>query len=159
MRIRDALESDSDAIAAKTDRPRSVVIDTIHERSVRVAVTNVDEEGSQKGESEEDLETEQFERNTGKDEVVGFIAFDAREKTVHVSDFGGDDAVVRRLLDVPRRFAIQEGMDLEVVVPVDDDDDRVMVAEMGFEAIGSGPRFGGQETTRYRIEADGLDKT
>ncbi|GAB3708266.1 hypothetical protein [Halorubrum pallidum] len=150
MRIRDALESDGDAIAAATDRPRSVVIDTIHERSVRVAVTDPMGEGHRV-----DSGTEQFERRSDEGDVIGFVAFDASGNTVHVSDFAGDEAAVRRLLDEPRRFATRESMSLEVVVPVDDDV-RSVVSEMGFEAVGSGPRFAGRETARYRIEADDL---
>jgi hypothetical protein len=150
MRIRDALESDRDAIAAATDRPQSVVVDTIHDRSVRVAVVEPDGELSGDG-----VTSTSSERDGGGDEVIGFIAFDARGDTVHVSDFAGDDAVVSRLLDAPHRFASREKMALEVVVPIDDD--REMLSEIGFETVGSGPRFGGRETTRYRIEADDLD--
>jgi len=157
MRIRDALEADSGAIAAATDRPRSVVIDTIHERSVRVAVAETDEEwsGSDGDRWEEHGGPKEIESDAGGDRVIGFVAFDARGDTVHVSDFAGENAVVRRLLDTPLRFAARERMSLEVVVPTDDD--RPVLSEMGFEAIGSGPRFRGRETTRYRIDADDVD--
>jgi len=157
MRIRDAVEADSGAIAAATGRPRSVVIDTIHDRSVRVAVAEPDDEwsesdGDRRGQHDG---PEQVENGGSEDHVIGFVAFDARGDTVHVSDFDGDDEAVRRLLDAPLRFAAREKMALEIVVPTDDD--RQAVSEMGFEAVGSGPRFRGRETTRYRIEADDLD--
>jgi len=42
MRIRDALESDAEALATATDRPRGVVKNMIHDRSVRVAVTGTE---------------------------------------------------------------------------------------------------------------------
>ncbi|WP_049984009.1 hypothetical protein [Halorubrum sp. BV1] len=171
MRIRDAVEADSEAIAAATGRPRSVVIDTIHDRSVRVAVAEPkgeqlksDGESSESdGESSESNDDrrgqhdspKEVENGGGGDRVIGFVAFDARGNTVHVSDFDGDDGVVRRLLEFPRRFAAREKMALEVVVP--NDHDRQALSEMGFEAIGSGPRFRGKETTRYRIEADDVD--
>ncbi|KDS92037.2 hypothetical protein FK85_09890 [Halorubrum saccharovorum] len=132
MRIRDALESDAEALATVTDRPREVVRNTIHDRSVRVAVEE-DEEG-----------------------VLGFVAFDVRDGTVHVTDFDGSGSTIERLFEEPRRFARREGMGVEVVVPNDEETSDVIEAS-GFTASGSGPRFEGRRTTRYRIEFEELD--
>jgi hypothetical protein len=132
MQIRDAVESDAEALAAATDRPREVVTNMVHARSVRVAVGD-DGEG-----------------------VVGFVAFDVRDDTVHVTDFDGEGSTIERLFEEPRRFARREGMGVEVVVPTDD---RVsgVIEELGFAAAGRGPRFEGRPTTRYRIEFEALD--
>ncbi len=134
MRVRDALESDADPIAAVTGRPAAVVVDTIHDRSVRVAVRN---EGTETDET-----------------VEGFVAFDVRSETVHVTDFGGSKPAIGRLFEEPKRFADRERMDVEVVV-ADDDESRVeSVEEAGFVAVGAGPRFDGRETARFRLEID-----
>ena len=132
MRIRDALESDAEALAAATDRPREVVTNMVHDRSVRVAV-----------------------RDDGE-EVVGFVAFDVRDDTVHVTDFDGDGKTIERLFEEPRRFARREEMGVEVVVPTDDGVSEE-IERLGFERAGRGPRFEGRPTTRYRIEFEALD--
>lgn len=131
MWIRDALESDADAVAELAGRPRDVVLDVIHDRSVYVAV---------EGSADED--------------VIGFLAFDVRSGTVHVTDFGGKKRAIERLFDEPHRFGAREGMDVEVIVP-DADERRIeSVEEVGFVAVEAGPRFDGQETTRFRLEID-----
>ncbi|PAU83774.1 hypothetical protein CK500_09725 [Halorubrum salipaludis] len=136
MRIRDALESDAEALATATDRPRGVVKDMIHDRSVRVAVAGSgDDDGAA---------------------VTGFVAFDARGETVHVTDFDGDDEAIRRLFEEPRRFARREGMGVEAVVPNDERTGEILEGS-GFERGGPGPRFEGRRTTRYVIDPDDLD--
>jgi len=139
MRIRDALESDAEALATATDRPRGVVNDMIHDRSVRVAVA-----GDGKGDGDDAA-------------VTGFVAFDVRGETVHVTDFDGDEAVIRRLFEEPRRFARREGMSVEAVVP-DDERAGAILEDAGFEPSGSGPRFEGRRTTRYVIDSADLDR-
>lgn len=146
MRIRDALESDADALAAVIDRPRGVMVDMIHDRSVRVAVPESESEGDATAETAEHKET-------AEPRVNGFIAFDVHGTTVHVTDFGGGEAAVRRLFEEPQRFADRESMDVEVVVPDDEGDDAI-VESVGFEPVGSGPKFDGRTTTRYRIESE-----
>ena len=85
------------------------------------------------------------------DVVVGFLAFDAGSEVVHVTDFGGAEEAVQRLFEEPCRFAERERMDVDVVVP-DDDEDRIrMVESAGFEPDGNGPRFDGRDTTRFRL--------
>ncbi|GAB7009804.1 hypothetical protein [Halorubrum trueperi] len=140
MRIRDALESDADALAAVIDRPRGVVVDMIHDRSVRVAVSDVDR----------GVDTDADEPS-----VAGFLAFDVRGRTVHVTDFGGDEPAVQRLFEEPRRFASGESMAVEAVVPNDEDIGEI-VESVGFNSVGAGPRFADRETTRYRIESEKL---
>ncbi|EMA68507.1 hypothetical protein [Halorubrum kocurii] len=141
MRIRDALESDVEALATATDRPRGVVNDMIHDRSVRVAVAG-DGEGDGDGDNAV---------------VTGFVAFDVRGETVHVTDFDGDEAVIRRLFEEPRRFARREGMSVEAVVP-NDERAGAILEDAGFERSGPGPRFEGRRTTRYVIDSADLDR-
>lgn len=140
MWIRDALESDANALAELAGRPRDVVLDLIHDRSVRVAVDG-----------------ESGEEPSDDDDVIGFIAFDARSGTVHVTDFGGETRATSRLFEEPRRFGAREGLDIEVVVP-DGDDRRIeTVEDAGFVSVGEGPRFDGRRTTRFRLTIDGED--
>ncbi|WP_435097867.1 hypothetical protein [Halorubrum sp. N11] len=136
MRIRDALESDAEALAMATDRPRGVVKDMIHDRSVRVAVAG-DEADSGDG---------------GNASVAGFVAFDVRDETVHVTDFDGDDEAIRLLFEEPRRFARREGMGVEAVVPNDERTGDIL-ENAGFESAGPGPRFEGRQTTQYVIDS------
>jgi hypothetical protein len=163
MRIRDALESDAEALATATDRPREVVLNMIHDRSVRVAVGDEDDDGYSANGGDGTIENGEGddEDGEGDDEdderaVRGFVAFDVRDDTVHVTDFDGDPATVERLFEEPRRFARREEMGVEVVVPNDEDTSGVIEAS-GFAAAGRGPRFEGRRTTRYRIEAGELD--
>jgi hypothetical protein len=141
MRIRDALESDAEALATATDRPRGVVKNMIHDRSVRVAVTG---DGEDSGDDD-------------KSAVTGFIAFDVRGKTVHVTDFDGDEQAIRRLFEEPRRFARREGMSVEAVIP-NDEQTGAILEDAGFEQSGTGPRFEGRRTTRYVIDSAELDR-
>ena len=146
MRIRDALESDAEALSAVIGRPEDVVRNMIHDRSVRVAVEERDD-GEKSGDSD----------GAEAEEVVGFVAFDVRDGTVHVTDFDGNGSTIERLFEEPRRFARREGMGVEVVVPNDEDTSDVIEAS-GFAAAGRGPRFEGRRTTRYRIEYEELDE-
>ena len=141
MRIRDALESDAEALATATDRPRGVVKNMIHDRSVRVAVA-----GDGEGDGDSDNAA-----------VTGFVAFDVRGETVHVTDFDGEETVIRRLFEEPRRFARREGMSVEAVVP-NDERTGAILEDAGFERSGSGPRFEGRRTTRYVIDSGDLEE-
>ncbi|MES3161791.1 MAG: hypothetical protein PPP55_09515 [Halorubrum sp.] len=148
MRIRDALESDAAALAELTGRPRDVVRNLVHERSVRVAVGGSEPVGTNGNEPE----TRSIDDGESGDDLVGFVAFDVRSGTVHITDFDGKASAVRRLLEEPRRFAKREGMNVEAIVP-DGERDRIKAVEdAGFEAVGRGPRFDGRETTRFRLE-------
>jgi len=151
MRVRDAVEADAGALASMTERPEDVVVDMIHDRSVRVAV---EETASTEGATDERA-VSAGDPSVGEDTqpgtVVGFVAFDVRDGTVHVTTFGGDGTAVRRLLDEPVRFARREGMSVEAVVPVDEAISET-VGAAGFDAVGSGPHIDGAPTRRYRYD-------
>ena len=86
MRIRDALESDAEALATATDRPQDVVRDMIHDRSVRVATDDTE------------------------DDVSGFVAFDVRGETIRFpGDLRADAKVTRyaKLLDTDGEVAVR----------------------------------------------------
>ena len=129
MDIRDAVEADADRMASLTGSPTDVMRNLVHDRTVRVA----DE----------------------ADEVEGFVSFDAQDETVHVTQLEGDPELGERLLADPRRFAAQEGMSVELLVPEDDQDARAAAERAAFDEYGPGPRFEGTRTTRYRWEPDG----
>jgi hypothetical protein len=154
MRIRDALESDAEPLATVIGRPEDVVRNMIHDRSVRVAVADDDGDPDSGGGNPDG--TDGGGRGAGDAGVLGFVAFDVRDGTVHVTDFDGNGSTVERLFDEPRRFARREEMGVEVVVPNDEDVSDVIEAS-GFTAAGRGPRFEGQRTTRYRIAFEDLD--
>ncbi|MGQ3330030.1 hypothetical protein [Halorubrum sp. FL23] len=155
MRIRDALESDAEALATAADLPRGVVKDMIHDRSVRVAIVGNGESGDSG--DERGTEREEVADDTEDSTVTGFVAFDARGETVHVTDFDGDEEAIRRLFEEPRRFARREEMGVEAVVP-DDERTGEILEEAGFESAGPGPRFEGRLTTRYVIDSADLDR-
>ena len=173
MRIRDALESDADALATAIDRPRDVVRNMIHDRSVRVAVEDGRDEsdgggadggddgadggddGADGGDDRDESDGSGADGGDGEETVRGFVAFDVRGDTVHVTDFDGSGSTVERLFEEPRRFARREEMGVEVVIPNDEATSEVVEAA-GFAAAGRGPRFEGRRTTRYRIEFEDL---
>ncbi len=156
MRIRDALESDAEALATAVDRPREAVINMIHDRSVRVAVS--DDETGEGSDGEGGGSGGETDAASGSDTATidGFIAFDVYDGAVHVTDFEGRDSVVHRLFEEPQRFASREELAVEVVVP-DDEQSGSVVEGIGFEPVGSGPRFEGRSTTRYRFGPDSSD--
>ena len=143
MRVRDAVEADAAAIGSMADRPRDVVRNMIHDRSVRVGVTD-DAAPPADADAGED---------TAVSAVAGFVAFDVRDGTVHVTNFEGTDDAVERLFEEPVGFATREGMTVEAVIP-DDRTTPEVVEPMGFEAVGSGPRIDGASTTRYRFDPE-----
>jgi len=126
MDIRDAVEADAERLAELTGSPQDVMRNLVHDRTVRVAA---------------DEET-----------IEGFVSYDAREKTVHVTQLEGTDGVRDRLLGEPVRFADSEGMAVELLVPEDEDATRDTAEDAGFEQTGSGPTFEGQPTVRYRLD-------
>ncbi len=136
MHVRDAMEADAGRLAALTDAPRDVMRNLVHDRTVRVAVR----------------EREGDDQDPEDDEILGFVSFDAREHTVHVTQLEGDPDSFDRLLEEPIRFARAEGMAVELLVPEDERDLPDAAMEAGFEQVGSGPRFEGQETQKYRLE-------
>ncbi|QSG10918.1 Uncharacterized protein HSBGL_0483 [Halapricum desulfuricans] len=124
MQVRDAVEADAGRLAELTDAPRDVMRNLIHDRTVRVA------------ESDE--------------EISGFVSFDARERTVHVTQLEGTSDACTRLLEEPMSFAAGEGMAVELLVPESNDTVRQAVEKAGFERDGTGPTFDGTPTVRFR---------
>ena len=132
MDVREAVEADADRMADIADSPPDVMRNLVHDRTVRVATVDADDEGDT--------------------EIVGLVSFDARDNTVHVTQIAGSKAACKRLLEEPVGFARGEGMTVELLVPVSDDVVEEAVESLGFQSRGSGPRFEGQDTTRYRLE-------
>jgi len=168
MRVRDAVEADAAALADLRDRPTDAIVEMIHQRTVVVGEHNDEPEGSDARNDRLRRSGERVDRSTestnrtgtgvsgdqSQTEVAGFVAFDATDEQVHVTSFAGTPAIVEQLLEVPKRFARRESMDVEVVV-VDSEPERVRPVEAaGFVAVGAGPRFDGQTTTRFRLDAD-----
>lgn len=127
MEVRDAVEADAGRLAALGDAPAETMRNLVHDRTVRVA-----DEG---------------------DSVVGFVSFDARRDAVHVTQFDGQPKAVERLLDEPARFARNEGMAAELLVEASNEGLRRAATEAGFREVGSGPRFDGAATVKFRLEA------
>ncbi len=128
MNVRDAVEADADRLAALTDAPTDVMRNLIHDRTVRVA--------------DED------------DTVEGFVSYDAENSTVHVTQLEGDAELCETLLAEPTRFAAREGMTVELLAMEADDATRTAAERAAFERQGSGPRFDGTPTIRYRWEPE-----
>ena len=126
MDVRDATEADANELAAFTGTPADVMRNLVHDRTVRVAVE--------------------------EEETRGFVSFDAEGTTVYVTQLEGDEGALERLLDEPVRFADKEGMGVEHLVPETDDQTRELLESAAFEHGGTGPRFDGTPTVRYRLE-------
>ena len=126
MEVREAVESDAEALARLANGPQDVLRNVVHDRTVRVA-----EEG---------------------EELVAFVSFDARPGTVYVTQLTGTADACERLLEEPVRFARGEDMTVELLVTADDDAARSAAASAGFSEEGHGPRFDDVETVRYRLE-------
>ncbi|WP_101298029.1 hypothetical protein [Halegenticoccus soli] len=139
MEVRDAVEADAETLAAVADAPADVMRNLIHDRTVRVA-----EHRRAGGGPNVDAEAVDAE-------VLGFVSFDAREGTVHVTQFGGSREACELLLGEPVRFARKEGMDVEVLVGTDEEEMRAATEAAGFAEEGDGPTFDGSRTVRYRM--------
>lgn len=126
MDVRDALEDDAGTLAAMTGSPSDVMRNLIHHRSVRVAEADGD--------------------------IIGFVSFDAEQRTVYVTQLSGETKVAKRLLDEPLRFASKEQMTVELLVPEDEAPILDAADSVGFNRIGTGPRFGSTPTVRLRKE-------
>lgn len=128
MDVRDAVEADAGRLAELTDAPRDVMRNLIHDRTVRVAEND--------------------------DEIVGFVSFDARAQTVHVTQIEGEGDACQRLLEEPISFATREAMAVELLVPESSETVRDAVIGVGFDQDGPGPTFEGTPTVRYRLEPE-----
>jgi len=158
MRVRDAIESDAETLATIIDRPQEAVVNMIHDRSVRVAVSDDGGDGISDSDTDgiSDSDTDGMSRAASSTQTVeGFVAFDVHGDAVHVTDFDGDRSVIHRLFEEPKRFAGLEGLTVEVVIP-DDEESGSIVEAAGFKPVENGPLFEGRTTTRYRIEPKDL---
>jgi hypothetical protein len=126
MHMRDAVEADADRLASLTDTPRDVMRNLVHDRTVRIA--------------EQD------------DEIAGFVSYDARDQTVHVTQIEGDETVYEGLLAEPIRFARTEGMAVELLALREEEPVQKAAEAVGFDRDGPGPAFEGKPTVRYRLE-------
>ena len=144
MNVRDALEADADALASIADSPTDVMRNLVHDRTVRVA-----EDGTH--DPNADVSDSQFDGSDPED-LLGFISFDAREDTVHVTQLDGTREACKQLLGEPVRFAERESMAVELLVSPDSEAIEDAAEKLGFERRGRGPRFDGAPTTRFRLE-------
>jgi len=126
MEIRDAVEADAERLADLADSPPDVMRNLVHDRTVRVAV---------EGET-----------------VVGFVSYDAKQETVHITQLAGSEASCERVLAEPIGFAERERMSVELLVPDNQPEVAAAVEASGFTHSGQGPRFDGEQTVRYRLE-------
>ena len=126
MEIRDAVEADAERLATLTGAPKDVMRNLVHDRTVRVAESG--------------------------DDIQGFVSFDAREQTVHVTQLEGDGDIYDELLAEPIRFAEGEQMAVELLLPDGDESRQEAARELGFDRIGPGPQFDGDSTVRFRLE-------
>ena len=141
MEVRDAVEADADALSAIADVPADVVRNLIHDRTVRVAQRGATTAGPNADTADDD------ERD-----VAGFVSFDVRDGTVHVTQLAGTTAACERLLAEPVRFATGEGMTVELLAIKDDETVQEAAEAAGFDRRGSGPRFDGNRTIKYRFD-------
>jgi len=139
MNVRDAVEADASALASLADAPTDVMRNLVHDRTVRVA------------EREDQSAGPNADVDESGAELLGFVSFDARERTVHVTQLSGTDDACRRLLSEPVSFAAGEGMSVELLVEDDDEAVKTAAEDAGFSADGAGPRFEGVPTVRYRL--------
>ncbi|MFB6160327.1 MAG: hypothetical protein ABEJ61_04020 [Haloferacaceae archaeon] len=141
MEVRDAVESDAERLAAVGDAPTDVMRNLVHDRTVRVAVREAGSAGPNADAADDDGEA-----------ILGFVSFDARDRTVHVTQIAGTPAACERLLAEPVRFASGEGMAVELLVGEGDETASEAAQAVGFERTGAGPQFDGRPTTRYRLD-------
>jgi hypothetical protein len=140
MEVRDAVEADAEALSGLADTPTDVMRGVIHDRTVRVLESR---DNADHGRDDDDA--------IGA--LEGFVSFDARSGTVYVTQLAGESAdVCSRLLEEPRRFADCEHMAVEFVIEESQEAARQAARDEGFEAVGPGPRFEGERTTRFRLE-------
>ncbi|CCQ33547.1 hypothetical protein HLRTI_000221 [Halorhabdus tiamatea SARL4B] len=149
MDVREAVEADADTLAELADSPVDVMRNLVHDRTVRVAVDPDTDE------TEADIEEhEDDSRDDELSSIVGFVSFDARDETVHITQIAGSEAACARLLEEPIRFARGEAMAVELLVPDGERAVREAAEAADLATAGSGPRFSGQPTTRYRLEPE-----
>lgn len=111
MKIRDAVEADASQLAELADSPRDVLKNMVHDRTVRVAVTN--------------------------NEIDAFISFDATPGSVYITQLAGTETGCRELLNEPIRFGQNENMRIEILVPANESTIKHAVTDAGFVKVDS----------------------
>ncbi|MFB6097493.1 MAG: hypothetical protein ABEJ74_08905 [Haloferacaceae archaeon] len=171
MELRDAVEADAEALATLADVPADVIRNLVHDRTVRVAERETDGVRDGPGDAAGDAADvpddtadnspgdaadgePRLDEPTERADLLGFVSYDARDDVVHVTQLAGDPDACERLLAEPLGFARREGMDVELLLPLGEEDLAGAVEAAGFENVGSGPRFEGRETTRYRWRSE-----
>lgn len=123
MEIRDAVEADAPDLAELADSPRDVLKNMVHDRTVRVAVTNND--------------------------IVAFVSFDATPGSVYITQLAGTETACRELLEEPIRFGENENMRIEILVPTTDAVTKHAVRDAGFKQVDSNIHASTTEYDRY----------
>lgn len=144
MHVRDAREADADALATMADSPTDVMRNLVHDRTVRVAEARTKE-------STVDASNGRY-KGPNPESLLGFVSFDARENTVHVTQIDGTADACERLLVEPVRFARRESMAVEVLVSIGRETVTDALESLDFGREGDGPRFDGTRTVRFRLE-------
>ena len=165
MDVRDAVEADAERLAELTGSPRDVMRNLVHDRTVRVVERDRDrvdpdddpsetDTGDEAGAIGADSDPSADADGTAVDSaaVCGFVSYDARADTVHVTQLEGEATVADRLLEEPLRFADREGMAVELLAPEGESETREAAERAGFERAGTGPTFEGERTVRYRLD-------
>ncbi|MFC4450518.1 hypothetical protein [Halorussus aquaticus] len=142
MNVRDAVEDDGEVLGELADAPAEVMRNVVHDRTVRVAEADADDQSADTESGGDDEEAE----------IVGFVGFDAMPGTVRVTYLRGTREARERLLEEPVRFARKEDMAVEALVPEDEAETREVVEAAGFQRAGTGPRFEGGRTLEYRLD-------
>ncbi len=127
MTIRDATETDADAIAELIDTSIGAAARMIQERTVRIALDG--------------------------DAVLGVVSFTVSEDAVQVTRLSGDPDRLEALLAEPLRYAAREGLAAEMLLPREERSTRVLLEANGFVDVAPGPAFQNGETIRYRRPA------
>lgn len=152
MRVREAVEADAGRMAAIADAPADIMRNLVHDRTVRVAEAEPVDVDDPNDDASDEVPVSVSREEAEESDLLGFVSFDAREGVVHVTQVEGTEEACKRLLGEPVRFARQESMSVELLVP-DDERSVCSAAEtVGFDEFGPGPRFEGQETVRYRMD-------
>ena len=131
LSIREAREADAAGVAELVRLSPDAVRTVIHARTAMVAI---------------DQETAH----------VGFVAFDAFDGAVHITQLAGPTAVLRRLLRSPMEFALAEGLPIETLTREDAAAHIESLHACGFTDAGAGPQFDGAPTRRLRWSSDEL---
>jgi hypothetical protein len=153
MRVREAVEADAGRMAAIADAPADMMRNLVHDRTVRVAEAEPTDVTDPNDDASDEFTGKHVPgEDPEESDLLGFVSFDAREGVVHVTQVEGTQDACERLLGEPVRFARQEGMSVELLVP-DDERSVCSAAEtVGFDEFGPGPRFEGRDTVRYRMD-------